>query len=334
MADNSLPEGVLKATPESFIVQEIIKSNPPRAVSFYDESIIRGWDGESPVTVFGLSKRGWSAEDAMKEVARQLGVSFSDISAHGLKDKYARTSQHIGVWGNFRPTFSHPDISLVQLYGQQFPLRRGDIVGNRFDIFILSTADQLDLAPGNKWKEPVPNLFGIQRLGQEGSEQVGRFFLEGEPDKAVELLLTTPGAETFLRAEQLAGGSWAEALAHHSFQFSFKFEIQKWQSYLWNKLLQEKKKSVNNLPDRLPMWNPSKTVSEMYKHLWNPPRLNPEVLKFITEQYRPTMLWPNDFYAKRKTTGWNFKFDLPPGAYATTVLAQLFKLKERHIVRG
>ncbi len=326
--NSQLPVGYLKTTPESFVVQELIKSNPPRPVEYYDHSFVRGWEGD-PYTIFGLSKRGWSAEDAMREVAHQLGVSFARISAHGLKDKQACTSQHIGVQGNFRPDFSHPNISLVQLYGQKHALWRGDIAGNRFTIFILSTADKLDLDA----VKAIPNFYGPQRFGkQPGSEQVGRLFLEGKLEEAIDLILNIPpAAEKFLRVQELAG-SWERALAHPDFEFSLKFEIQKWQSYLWNKLLQEKIEELGSgIPDTLPLWNPSKKISEMYKHLWNPSERNQNALSFISEKGRPTMLRPKDFQAEHKTTGWNFKFDLPPGAYATVVLSQLFELKERHI---
>lgn len=322
------PKGFYKTTPDSFVVQEVVRSNPPRAVEFSNQSVIRGWEG-GPYTVFSFSKRRWSAEEAMREIGRQLDVRFADISAHGLKDKQAKTSQHIAVKGNFRPDFYHPDMNLVQLYGQDKPLIVGDIEGNRFDITVLSNADELDLSAALA----MPNIFGTQRLGRyEGSEQVGRLFLEGKPEEAIDLMLTIPpAAENFLRIQELAG-SWERVLAHPEFQFSFKFEIQKWQSYLWNKLEQELRERLGpGLPDLLPLWSPDKKVREMYKHLWNPDQLNPRVLNFITYKERPTTLRPKDFRAEKKLGSWNFKFDLPSGAYATVVLAQLFHLEERHI---
>ncbi len=329
---NNLPRGFYKTTPESFVVQEVIKSIPPRPpwpVEFSKQSIVLGWKGD-PYTIFTLSKSGWSAEKAMREVARQLDVSFADISAHGLKDKQACTSQHIGVRGNFCPYFSHQDMSLVQLHGQNSPLFIGDIEGNRFDITILSQAESIDETA----IVAVPNLFGPQRLGKhEGSEQVGRLFLEGRPEEAIEQILTIPpAADKFLEVQELTGGSWEEVLSHPEYQFSFKFEIQKWQSYLWNKFVQEQMEKLgSNTPNMLPLWNPSKRIFEMYKHLWNPSQLNQKVLKFINEKDRPTMLRPKYFRAKRTIGGWNFKFDLPPGAYATVVLEKLFRLEERRV---
>lgn len=329
MSDNKLPDGVLKVTPETFIVQELTKSNPPRAVEFYEQSLIRGWEGDN-FTIFGMSKRRQSNEEALKEVGRQLDVSVRDLSVHGRKDKHACTSQHIGVRGDFLPDFSHPDISLVQLYGQYHKLMHDGHWGNRFQIFIFSAADKLDLSAAMA----VPNLYGPQRVGWvPGQEQVGRLFLEGNPEAAIKLLFSfnRESKRKFLRAKQLAGGSWEEALSHPEFEETLTFEIQRWQSYLWNQLLKEKKEKLGaGLPDLLPLWNQSREVSQMYKHLWDPSQLNQRALDFTVRHNRPTIFRPVGFHAEydADAIGWNFNFDLRGGVYATELLLQLFNLEE------
>lgn len=336
MSANELPLGVLKATPEDFVVQELV-GNPPSAVPFSETTRIQGWDGQSAVTVFQMSKRGWETEAAVREVARQLAVPFDAVSFHGIKDKRACTSQLVGVRGKFQPAFSHPDISLVQLTGQESgsveldtygKLRQGGNRGNRFNILIRSAITELDLPSS---PPPMPNLFGQQRMGRPGTEQIGRLFLEGKPDEAIQLLLDTPSKAVFLRAKKLAGGTDEGALSYSAFQFFFKFEIQKWQSYLWNTLLQEKVKELGEegVPAKLPLWNSTEQVRKMYQHLWDPPQLNPRVLRMVAIFERPSILKPTNFQAKREAEGWRFTFDLPSGAYATVVLSQLFKLEER-----
>lgn len=322
----NLPVGILKLTPEDFVVQEVI-GNPPEAVPFSSKTIIHGWDGKSAVTVFEMSKYGMETQEALKEVARQLGVSFHyDISTHGTKDKRAHTSQRIGVRGEFRPNFSHQRINLVQLSGRDSDLERHEHVGNRFNIFVQSDALALDLAK----VAVVPNFFGKQRLGQLGSEHIGRLFLEGEPEQAIDLLLTTPAVKVFREVERKTGGSWEDVLVHPDFQFTFTIEIHKWQSYLWNKLFQEKMDELGeSLPAQLPYWSLSPDVYPMYRHLWHPPQLNERVLRMINTSQRPTLLRPGNFQAKREELGWRFVFDLPRGSYATVVLDQLFKLDEK-----
>jgi len=337
VSTNNLPFGILKATPEDFVVQELV-GNRPMAVPFSRETRIHGWDGCSPVTIFEMSKCGCETEAAEWEMAQQLGVSIRDISHYGTKDKQALTSQLVGVRGRFQPDFSHPDISLVQLPSQdlswvkfhtQHKLAFGGNYGNRFNIFIHSLATKLDLAAVSV---PFPNLFGTQRLNTLGTEQIGRLFLEGKPEQAIDLLLTTPSAKKFLRVQKLAGGSWEAALSHPEFERSFRFEIMKWQSFLWNKLCQEKFQELGDkLPETLPMWNLREEVYEMYRHLWDPPYLNDRVLGRVALSERPTMLLPENFQAKREAFGWRFSFDIPSGSFATVVLPQLFQLEEHHV---
>ncbi len=101
--------------------------------------------------------------------------------------------------------------------------------------------------------------------------------------------------------------------------------------YLPEALIQEKVKELGEgVPAKLPMWNSNEQVRKMYHHLWDPPELNPRVMRLIAISERPSVLKPENFQAKREAAGWRFTFDLPSGAYATVVLSQLFKLEEKH----
>jgi tRNA(Glu) U13 pseudouridine synthase TruD len=319
----NLPIGKLKTTPDDFVVQELI-GNPPVAVPFSDKTIIQGWNGRSAVTVFEMSKRDWETQTAVREVARQFGVTDGDISQHGIKDKRACTTSRIGVQGEFRPNFSHQDINLVQLYGQNARLRTGGNWGNRFNILVRSSATALDLAPA----QAFPNLYGEQRTGKKGTEQVGRLLLEGKYQQAIELLHYSSKKMLF-RAQKLAGGTLEGALFHPTFYKCFSYEIQKWRSYLWNELLAEKVDELGE--DRLsltfPMWDTSDRVYEMYQHLYDPSYLDPEVMRMIGNTERASIVRPVNLQAKREELGWRFTFDLPAGSFATVFLARLFDLK-------
>jgi tRNA(Glu) U13 pseudouridine synthase TruD len=303
--------GVLKAFPETFIVQELVGS-PPRAVEFQNESLVLGWKGDK-ITLFIMSKRRMESKEAIEEVARQLDVSIYDISDHGRKDKHAVTSQHIGVRGNFLPTFSHPDISLVQLDGHDRPLKHDGHSGNRFNILIFSAAEKEELDLSVIRDNPFVNFFGKQRVGRrEGQEQVGRLFLEGKTKEATRLFLAT------------------NRRANPNLEDTLKLEIQKWQSYLWNKLAKEKAAKLGpGLPDMLPMWGTHQEVFAMYKHLWNPSRLNENLLYLLDGSNRPTLARTKNFSDEQEAAvGWRFKFDLPRGAFATVALEELFDLVE------
>lgn len=322
-AANSLPRGRIKERPEDFIVQELVwdeDDQAPRAISFSDRSVMEDWDGSS-FTVFTLSKVNWTTEAAIEVVAGQLNISPDRISFHGRKDRRAHTSQLICVKGEFRPTFAHSQIRLAYLYGQEFPLERGRNFGNRFDIFVASDATEITLPPAE-----ILNLFGPQRFGLPGSEQIGRLLLEGDNAGAVEVILSGhPDSANQLSRIKKYAGTWEAALLHRDFRRPYEFEVEKWKSKLWNDLLTQMVKSGERLPERLQMWNKSEWVAKMYRHLWNPTKLSDTALAVRTAKERATIIRPIDLVATQEPGGWRFKFDLLSGAYATTVLAQVFQ---------
>ncbi len=316
---DKLPVGILKATPDCFVVQELV-GNPARPVPLSDDTFIKEWD-RSPVTIFQMVKKGWETMSAVEQVARQLRVPSASISFQGLKDRHAHTSQLIGVQGQYRPSFTHDSIALAQVGTQPVPLKRGGARGNRFTIYIFSDAPEINLDAARK----APNLFGSQRFGREGTYELGRLLLEGKHEEAIKSLEDCRDRK-FLNAKRLAGGSASAALSHPEFKFSFQFNIQKWQSHLWNCLVKEKL-GKDDLPFKLPMWNPE--VCEMYKHLWNyDGPFDPKALEGLDPQSRKTVIEPKNLQATHVALGWKLMFDLSPGAYATVVLSQLFQLEE------
>ena len=312
------PKGILKTYPSSFVVQELIKPNLP--VPVYDQSWVQGWQGD-PVTTFELTKIGVSHQDAMWEVARQLGVSRSNVSDHGIKDKFAYTSQLVGVSGQFGGNFSHSNIFLVQKEGRKVSLRPGGHAGNRFGIRIISDASSLDLGAA----ESFLNLFGPQRFGEPGQEQVGLALLDGDYDRAGEVMMNSRNAskiEPIFRRKK----SWKEAILDPAFNFDFGFEVVRWQSYLWNQLVLSLPRS--ELPHSLPVWSLEPDVRSLYRRLWDPRKLDEHAVKKLHQFTRRTVVQPTNFQAERGVLGWDFWFDLPPGSYATVLLAQLFDLDE------
>lgn len=319
MRDHHLPRGILKSSPDTFVVQELV-GYPARAVELLDKTVIRGWDG-SPFTVFTMTKEGWTTSDACREVARQLGVRPADVSCHGRKDKHALTSQLIGVKGAFQPAFSHPQIFLKQLGGRTAPLAINGHGGNRFNILIKSDATTLNLAAASR----IPNFFGKQRLGTPGSEESGRLILEGDFAAAAKVMHEHPEGRLLERIREKTG-SWKEACLHPDFSHELRFDVQKWQSYLWNGLLRQL--LYNSCPERLPAWSPDPETRERYRHLWDPQHLDRGMTSLLPEFTRPTGIEPRNLRAERKPNGWNLTFDLPNGAFATEVLRHLFDLRE------
>ncbi len=314
------PIGILKATPEDFVVQELHRDPATPVTLCMQRSRVKGHNGGN-VTTFALTKRGWTTKDAVHQIARQLDVPLDCISAYGLKDKHAITSQIVGVEGNFIPFFFHEDMRLVQIGETDRPLRNGAHVGNRFVIRIISDAPSIDEDALRR----VPNLFGKQRMGDPGNEVVGKLILEGDYDAAGEMLQQQPEGHVLKRVRESAR-SWKDALLCTEVRFSFGFAIQKWQSHLWNTLLVERMGGY--VPERLPLWHTDSDIRSLYTHLWNPKHIDEEALRVVRRSFRPSFINVTRLGVMQDGDAWRFTFDLAPGAYATVVLEQVFDLKE------
>ncbi len=158
------PAVTIRCSPEDFQVEEIPAYSPD------------GGDGHLFLT---LRKRGWTTEDALRVVARQLGVPRPEIGVAGQKDRHAVTVQWISLPASCHERlaeFSHPGLELGEPHPHSHKLRRGHLRANRFRLVLRglelpvaevaehlrASAARLESAGG------LPYLFGPQRFGWQG----------------------------------------------------------------------------------------------------------------------------------------------------------------------
>lgn len=158
--------GQLRRRPEDFEVVEIPAYGP---------------DGRAGAhLLLTLRKRGVTTEDALAEVARQLGVPRAEVGVAGLKDKDAVTEQWISLPASAAPRvaeFHHADMSLGTPQPHGNKLRRGHLHGNRFALVVRDLAAPVDVSLERcraklerlAAQGGLDNLYGIQRLGDGGS---------------------------------------------------------------------------------------------------------------------------------------------------------------------
>jgi tRNA pseudouridine13 synthase len=162
--------GDVRASPEDFRVDEIPAYLP---------------SGAGPHLYVRIEKRGKTTRDALRAIARALGVPERDAGYAGLKDKKAVTTQ----WLSF-PVARDPDPARLEAEGLRVlemsrhanKLRPGHVRANRFDVAVRGG----DLEPARAAAAALaarglPNFFGPQRFGAEGrNAEVGRALLLGE----------------------------------------------------------------------------------------------------------------------------------------------------------
>ena len=205
-------DGTLRAVPEDFVVEEVLG---------YAAS------GAGEHVMLTVRKRERNTHDVARALARLAGVPQVALGYAGLKDRNAVTTQHFTVQlpGRDAPDWSAlRDDSLQILASQRHDrkIRRGALRGNRFRIRVSGVGGDRDLA-GQRLQTireaGVPNYFGSQRFGRDGSnlDRVAALFAgQGRrPNREQRgLLLSAARAYLFNRvaAARVADASWGRVL--------------------------------------------------------------------------------------------------------------------------
>ncbi len=154
--------GLLRVAPEDFQVSEIPLLEP---------------EGDGEHVWLLVRKRLQNTADVAAMLARCAGVPLRDVSYAGLKDRQAVTEQWFSVHlpGSAAPDWSaieSPDVSILRAARHSRKLRRGALRGNRFRIVVRGLEADPGLLRqrlGTIAAEGVPNYFGEQRFGRDGS---------------------------------------------------------------------------------------------------------------------------------------------------------------------
>jgi tRNA pseudouridine13 synthase len=151
----------LRATPEDFVVEEILG---------YDA------DGAGEHALLWVEKRGQNSDWVARELARFADVSPVGVGYAGSKDRHAVTRQTFSVQLAGKPdpdwsAFPHPEVKVLAATRHKRKLKRGALRGNRFVLTLRKV--QGDRAAAEQVlqriaAQGVPNYFGEQRFGREG----------------------------------------------------------------------------------------------------------------------------------------------------------------------
>lgn len=202
--------GRIKERVEDFVVEEL-PLYPP--------------SGEGEHTFFEIRKTGISTFQAVRTIARALGVPPNQVSYAGLKDAQAVTCQMLSVEGippGMVTALDLPNIQVLWAERHRNKLKIGHLRGNRFTIRVRGVDEAmlptcrtiLDVLA----RRGVPNRYGVQRFGQRGdSGRLGRAVVRRDAETFVRGLLGGPHpneTETVQAARaQFDRGRWPEALA-------------------------------------------------------------------------------------------------------------------------
>ena len=199
----------LSADPQDFRVTEIEKFHP---------------SGDGTHAWLRIRKRGVNTEEVAAALARAAGTPRSAVGFAGMKDRLAIAVQWFSVdlAGRAEPRWASLEsdaIEVLEVARHRRKLRRGALLGNRFEIVLRDATVSgagLDARLGAIRAGGVPNYFGPQRFGRDGANLrlarsllVERRRIHDRHRRG--LALSAARAHLFNRvlAARVAAGAWA-----------------------------------------------------------------------------------------------------------------------------
>ena len=170
--------GAIKQRPEDFEVEEL---------PLYPAS------GEGTHLFLTIEKRGLTTQDALRDLARAMGVAPRTIGYAGMKDAVGITRQRLSV-EHIDPArisaLRHARMRVLGVERHGNKLKLGHLAGNRFAIKVrglpAARVDDARAVLEILQRRGVPNYFGPQRFGLRGDTwAVGRALLHEDYAEAL-----------------------------------------------------------------------------------------------------------------------------------------------------
>ncbi len=177
-----------------------------------------------PYALYRLAKSGLGTPEAIEAILRKWHVRREDMAYGGLKDRHARTTQHLTIHHGPRRGLKQSHLELDYLGQVARPFTSKDILGNQFQLVLRALApegvEQAGRALQTVERDGLPNYFDQQRFGSVGQsgEFVARAWCAGDYERAAWLALADPNVHD--RPNQRAAkehlrqqwGRWDEGL--------------------------------------------------------------------------------------------------------------------------
>ena len=142
--------GVIRSSVDDFVVEEVlVDGSKAKVEKSVETQVLRASSAKQRYLLCVLVKRNWDTFIAIKNIAKKLGISQSQIHIAGIKDAKAVTAQHITIeYGQMediskvnvkdieiRPVgYVRDKLSLYYLLGNNFTIRIQAIKGSESTI--------------------------------------------------------------------------------------------------------------------------------------------------------------------------------------------------------
>lgn len=314
-----------------------IKNSP--ADFSVDERLSFALTGEGEHLFLFIEKNMLNTEEMTKIIARTLNVHPKLVSYAGLKDKFAKTRQWFGV---HLPGVK--DVDLQGLHSEQYQvleavrhnkkLKIGALKENHFTIRVhnlIADEPELNSRVEQIKAHGIPNYFGPQRFGHQGNNltRAKELLLEGKKFKDRHLRgIYYSAARSFLFNEILKqrvnANCWNSPVAGDLMMLAGThscFQLQEMDAEIQRRIAE------HDISPAGVLWGKGNEMLREQALLFQDQALSPWLewcnaleVHGLLKQYRSLVLMPENLQFKEDT----FSFTLPPGAFATTLLRELF----------
>jgi len=318
----------LRATPEDFRVDEL---------DAFEAS------GQGEHLLLTIEKRGMNTAFAAKKLAAWAGIPDMGVSYAGLKDRHAVTRQRFTV---HLPKKVAPELALLEAddfhvidsawHARKLP--RGALSGNRFVLTlrdVVGERAQIEARLQAIAQRGVPNAFGEQRFGRAGdnvAQALAMFAGRRVKREQRTMLLSAARSALFNRAldVRIADGTWDRALEGEVWMLDGSrsvFGPEPFDDTLAQRL------AAFDIHPTGPLWGAGDLRSADAVRALELQALDDEESRALRtglesagmkQERRALRLLPQDLQWEWLADDvLRLAFALPPGAYATTVLAEL-----------
>ena len=318
----------IRTKPEDFLVEEL-------------DAFVASGSGEH--LLLTVEKRGMNTAFAAKRIADWAGIAEAGIGYAGLKDRHAVTRQRFSV---HLPKKIAPDIAALEnddlrvlahaWHAKKLP--RGALAGNRFELVLREVQGDrqaIDARLHAIAGRGIPNYFGEQRFGR-GGDNVGNALAMFGGRRVARAqrthLLSAARSQLFNRvlAVRVLAGNWDGALDGEAWMLDGSrsvFGPEPFDDALTQRLAEF------DIHPSAPLWGRGalRTTGAVLE-LETTALADAQSLALragleaagLKQERRATRLRPQALeWAWLDPTTLQLRFSLPPGAYATTVLAEL-----------
>lgn len=203
-------QGLIRQSPSDFQVTEVLGFTP---------------SGDGEHDYLWVEKTAANTVWVARSLAKHAGVADRDVGYAGLKDRHAVTCQWFSVRrpsgdGTDWDAYQQSGVRILERSRNQRKLKRGSNRGNRFRIALHGAADDREAVETRLMRirdEGVPNYFGEQRFGRNGSNlQLVSDLFSGKRLKRDKRSIALSSARSYLFNQVLharvVDDNWSQAL--------------------------------------------------------------------------------------------------------------------------